>query len=162
MGQEEVERIEGIFSRLDLHPAYREHEAVVTSQDAAKTRGDELRQGIKALLFTNGKGEWVIVNVPAHLKVDMKKVCAKTLWSRGETRMATPEEVVEKTGCEIGAVPPFGHKDTIPLLVDIQVYDNVESAFNIGLRTRSVKIKTAEMKVVFEDRNAREGDFAKA
>ncbi|MBS3072096.1 YbaK/EbsC family protein [Candidatus Pacearchaeota archaeon] len=71
------------------------------------------------------------------------------------------EEVMEKTGCQIGAVPPFGHKDSIPILVDKGVYNNKESAFNIGLRTNSVKIPTQEMSVVFKDINAIEGDFVK-
>ena len=75
--------------------------------------------------------------------------------------MATPEEVIFQTGCEIGAVPPFGHKEIIPILVDFGVYDNHHNAFNIGLRTHSVKIKTELMRVVFEKVNAKEGIFSK-
>ena len=82
-------------------------------------------------------------------------------WSKGATRMATQEEVMEKTGCETGAVPPFGHKNAIPILVDKGVYENQENAFNIGLRTKSVKIKTAEMKVLFGKEKVLEGNFVK-
>ena len=148
------------FSSLDIYPTYLEHEAVITSSDAAKTRGFELKQGIKALLFTNGE-EWIIVDVAADRKVDSKKVAATLGWSKSKIRMATAEEVVVKTGCEIGAVPPFGHAQRIPILVDVGVYENVESAFNIGLRTHSVKIETRLMKKVFEQLQAREGDFVK-
>lgn len=162
MGIEEVQRIREIFSNLKLNPVYREHVAVKTSEEAAATRGDELKQGIKSLLFTNGKGAFVIVDLPANLKVDVKQLCVKTSWSRSETRMATPEEVMDRTGCEIGAVPPFGHKEKIQLLVDTRVYGNEYSAFNIGLRTHSVKIPTNEMKSVFMHEGAQEGIFAKA
>ncbi len=161
MSIEEVNRIKKIFAQLKLHPIYREHAAVVTSEEAAKTRGDQLKQGIKALLFTNGDNRWVVVDVPADQKVDQKKVAETLGWSKGKIRMATPEEVMQKTGCEIGAVPPFGHKETIQILVDTGVYDNQESAFNIGLRTQSVKIPTAEMKTVFETHRAVEGNFTK-
>ena len=75
--------------------------------------------------------------------------------------MATQEEVLEKTGCELGAVPPFGHKTKVLLLVDKKVYDNKESAFNIGLRTNSVKILTEEMKILFSKVGAIEGEFTK-
>ena len=161
MGNTEVERIKKKFVEYDLHPTYREHEAVITSEEASKTRGDLLKQGIKALLFTNGKKDFVIVDLPADKKVDQKKVASTMNWSKGATRMATQEEVMEKTGCEIGAVPPFGHKNAIPILVDKGVYENQKNAFNIGLRTKSVKIKTAEMKVLFGKEKVLEGNFVK-
>lgn len=161
MGIEEAERIKKVFTMLHLHPVYREHAPAITSVEASKNRGDTLKQGIKALLFTNGKNDFVIVDVPADKKVDVKKVAQITRWSKGNVRMATPEEVMEQTGCEIGAVPPFGHKNTLQLLVDTSVYDNQESAFNIGLRTMSVKIPTKEMKTVLSHERAIEGSFAK-
>ena len=161
MGNTEVELIQKKFVEYDLHPNYREHEAVITSEEASKTRGDLLKQGIKALLFTNGKEEFVIVNIPADRRVDQKKVAQAIGWPKGAVRMATQEEVMEKTGCEIGAVPPFGHKNAIPILIDKGVYENQENAFNIGLRTKSVKIKTAEIKVLFEKEKVLEGNFVK-
>ena len=141
MSLAEVDRIKAFFAFLDIHPTYLEHQPVITSADAAQTRGFQLKQGIKALLFTNGT-DWIIVDLPADKKVDQKKVAEVLSWSKGKIRMATQEEVLEKTGCEIGAVPPFGHEQVIPLLVDESIYENQESAFNIGLRTHSVKIKT--------------------
>ncbi len=160
MGKEEVERIKNIFSELNLHPVYREHAPAITSEEASKTRGDELRQGIKALLFTNEK-EFVMVNLPADQKVDVKKVSETLNWQKSSMRMATPEEVMQQTGCEIGAVPPFGHKNNLHIIVDIQIYKNQESAFNIGLRTHSVKMPTMEMKTVFAHFKAKEGKFTK-
>lgn len=162
MGKGEMARIKEIFSKLKLNPTYLEHEEVVTSEEAARTRGFELKQGIKALVFTNDGDGWVVVDIPADKKVDVKKVAQQMNWSKNKTRMATPEEVMEKTGCQIGAVPPFGHKNSIPVLVDKTIYNNKESAFNIGLRTNSVKIRTQEMKIVFKEIGAIEGDFIKS
>lgn len=161
MGQHELERIKRFFEELSIKPEYFEHEAVVTSEDAAKTRDFELKQGIKAILFTNDNNQWVIVDVSADRKIDAKKVAAQLGWSKSRIRIATPEEVMEKTGCEIGAVPPFGSKEQIQILVDSGVYDNQESVFNIGLRTHSVRIKTEFMKKVFEKARALEGNFSK-
>lgn len=161
MAIEEVQRIKEKISKLNLHPTYLEHKAVITSEDAAKTRGFELKQGIKAIVFTDNKNNWVVVDVPANQKVDQKKVATQMNWSKSSIRIATPEEVLEKTGCEIGAVPPFGHKTKIQILVDKNIYNNQESAFNIGLRTHSVKIPTNEMKTIFENESAIEGDFIK-
>lgn len=159
MGIEEVKRIKEFFTQLELHPTYLEHTAVITSEDAANQRGFMLKQGIKALLFTDDKNNWVIVNVPADKKVNTKKVATKLEWPKNKIRMATIQEVLQKTGCEIGAVPPFGHKENLPILTDKKIYDNIENAFNIGLRTQSVKILTKEIKIVFEKINSIEGEF---
>jgi prolyl-tRNA editing enzyme YbaK/EbsC (Cys-tRNA(Pro) deacylase) len=161
MSINELEKIKSEFERLGLHPTYLEHEAVITSQDAANTRGFELRQGIKSLLFTDGKNNWVIVDVPADRKADQKKIATQMTWSKNSTRMATPEEVFDITGCEIGSVPPFGHKRTIPLLVDTNVFNNTISTFNIGLRTNSVKIETKEMQTLFQALGATLRNFVK-
>ena len=55
----------------------------------------------------------------------------------------------------------FKYKELIPILVDQKVYENEESAFNMELKTASVKISTQEMKIVFEKAEAREGSFTK-
>lgn len=161
MSFNELNRIKEGLSRLNLNPVYFEHEPVITSEQAAQTRGFALKQGIKALLFTNGNGEWVIVDIPANQKAHLKKIAEIRGWSKRDIRMATPEEVVYVTDCEIGSVPPFGHKTAIPIFVDVGVYDNEESAFNIGLRTHSVRIPTADMKILFKDLGVTEGSFIK-
>jgi len=156
-----MERIKKTFFELNLHPTYREHEAAITSEEAAKTRGDQLKEGIKALLFTNGEDQWVVVNVPADRKVDQKKVAEALGWSKGKVRMATQEEVMKKTGCQIGAVPPFGHKDKIQILFDAEIFENEMNSFNIGLRTDSVRIRSEEVKNVFDHVGAVEGEFTR-
>ena len=161
MSSNELNKIKNEFARLSLHPTYLEHEPVITSEEAARIRGFELKQGIKALLFTDQKNNWVIVNVPADRKVDDKKVAVKLGWSKSGIRIATPEKVAEITGCQIGSVPPFGHKVAVSILVDVLVFDNIESVFNIGLRTNSVKILTTEMRTLFREIGATEGDFVK-
>lgn len=161
MGIDEVIRIKEKFSSLNLEVEYLEHEAVLTSIDAAKTRGFELKQGIKAILFTNEVKEWVIVNVAADKKIDQKKVASFLNWSKSKIRMATPAEVLEITGCEIGSVPPLCHKSKIKILVDNGIFENTINDFNIGLLTSSVKINTLDVRVAFEDANAVFGNFIK-
>lgn len=159
--EQEVERIKKIFSELGVSPEYLVHEAVTTSEEAAKTRGFELKQGIKAIVFTNGKGEFLVANVPANRKVDQKLIAVANGWSKSSIRIATPEEVLEKTGCEIGSVPPFGHKNNLKVFYDEGIFENEFNAFNIGLKTHSVKIKTEDVKQVFEKLKLIKGNFTK-
>lgn len=160
MGIEEVIRIKTIFSDNKIDVNYMEHPPAITSEEAASQRGFELKQGVKAILLTN-ETDWVIVNIPADKKVDMKGVAEFIKWSKNKIRMATKEEVMEKTGCEIGAVPPFGHKETIRILVDEDVLENEIVTFNIGLRTISVKLKALDLEEVFEKVGVTFGKFIK-
>lgn len=161
MSAAEREKIKEQFARLGIVPEYIEHEPVITSEDAARTRGFALKQGIKALLFTDGAGAWAVVDVPGDRKADQKKAAEALGWAKRDIRMATPDEVLAVTGCEIGSVPPFGHKTHVPIFVDRGVYDNTENAFNIGLRTDSAKVATADMRTLFHEIGVTEGDFAK-
>ncbi|MCU0660599.1 MAG: hypothetical protein MUD00_03265 [Candidatus Pacebacteria bacterium] len=161
MSAVEREKIKSEFALLGIVPEYIEHEPVITSEDAARTRGFALKQGIKALLFTNGSAAWVIVGIPGDKKADQKKVADTIGWARRDIRMATVEEVLTITGCEIGSVPPFGHKTLVPILIDQSVYDNAENVFNIGLRTDSAKVATDDMRMLFRAIGALEGDFVK-
>ena len=161
MSFDEVNKIKKIFSDNKIHVEYLVHEPVLTSEDAAKQRGFELKQGVKAILFTNQSGGWVVVDVPADKQVNQKVVADFLGWIKSKTRMATPDEVLEKTGCEIGSVPPFGHKEIIKILVDEGVFENQMNAFNIGLRTHSVKIKTEDLERLFFKLEITSGKFAK-
>src|SRR3989344_8105247 len=90
-----------------------EHEAVRTSEEAAKTRpGYSLQQGAKAMIIRVKKSEadkkFVMLVFPADLRFDNNKV--KTLFDAKDVRFATEEEVTKKTGgVQVGAVPPFGN-----------------------------------------------------
>lgn len=160
MGLEEVNMVKTIFSDNEIPVDYLQHQEAITSQDAASSRGFELKQGVKAILMTN-ESDWVIVNVAADKRVDMKAVADFMKWSKNKTRMATEDEVMNKTGCQIGAVPPFGHKEAMRILVDKGVLDNEISTFNIGLRTISVKLKTLDLEEVFEKIGVTFGKFVK-
>jgi len=161
MGIEEVEKIKRIFSALGVEPEYLVHEEVNTSEEAAKVRGFQLNRGIKAIVFTNGKGEFVVADVPADKKVDQKLIAVANGWSKNSIKIATPEEVFEKTGCEIGSVPPFGHINSLKVFYDAGIFNNDSNAFNIGLKTHSVKVKTSDVEQVFEKLNLIKGKFIK-
>lgn len=59
--------------------------------------------------------------------------------------MASPSDVLECTGVEIGGVPPFGENlFGIETFVDNGLFENERIAFNAGSRSVSVIMKSSD------------------
>lgn len=136
--------LDRIKELLDFHKVkYQllEHEAVFTSEQAAKVRGTKLSQGAKALVLNADKKPVMIV-LPADRKIDFKKF--KLSQKVRDLKMATAEEVKKLIGVEIGAVPPFGNLVNVKLYVDEKLGEEKEIAFNAGLHTVSLIMSYAD------------------
>lgn len=119
-----------------------EHEPVFTSEQAAAVRGLSLRQGAKSLLFkVKGQG-FVLVVVPGDKRVNSKLL--KKIMHAKDVRFASPEEVKEHMGCEIGACYPFGNIVDLRTLVDKSLADNETISFNPGRHDISIKLNHAD------------------
>jgi membrane protein len=88
-----------------------------TVQAAAEAVNVSPEAILKSLVFlAAGQPHLVIANGLA--KVDRGKLGAR--WGLGKKRikMASAEEVLDLTGYPVGAVPPFGHRTSLPALMD--------------------------------------------
>jgi len=118
-----------------------EHAPVYTSEEAAKARGTELRQGVKALVCKAGKG-FVQICVPADKEIDLEKASREV---GNKVDLASAADVKELAGCSIGAVPPFGNLFGVPVYMDEGVLQNEYIAFNAGLHTKSIRMRSAAL-----------------
>lgn len=160
MGIEEVERIKKLLSEAKVEFECFEHEPVRTSEDAARVRNAPLKTGIKAIVVKQRENKiYYVADVPANRKVDLKKM-AKALKVKSFT-LATPEEVLQETGCEVGGVPPLGYKKKIQVIVDNAVFENELNEFNAGMTTISIRLKSSDLKKVFENIKATICEVAK-
>lgn len=162
MSEQEVEKVKTIFKHFGADAEFKEHAPVLTSEQAAEVRGGKLEEGVKSMLIKekgSAPANYAIVNVPANLKVGLSKV-ARFL-SVHDVEIASPAEVLEQTGCELGAVPPLAHKNKLRILVDNRVFNNKYNEFNCGLRTASVRIRSTDLRRIFEQLGFSFGDFAK-
>lgn len=131
-------------------------ETPVSSEGTAKVRGFALEEGVKSLILCgkNTKKNYQ-VNIPAHLKLDMKAV-AEAVGEKCE--FEDPAVIEERFGLKIGTVPPFGPLLNLETFFDAGVLEKKRSAFNCGLRTESIVMKPQDLvKVV----NPKIGKFAK-
>lgn len=119
-----------------------EHAPVTTSDAASGARGSRLAQGAKALIVKADERYYHLI-ISAAERVDNKKL-RKTLGTR-RVRFANSEELVELTGCQPGAVPPFGNLFGLPVFMDDALLSEETVYFNCGSHTVSLRMSRTDL-----------------
>lgn len=119
------------------------HEHTPTSEDSARVRNTKMHEGIKSLILRgkNSKKNYQL-NIPSHLKLDMKAV-TELLGEKCE--FEEPEVIKERFGLIIGGVPPLGALLNLETFFDERIKENEVAAFNCGLPTESIIMKSADL-----------------
>lgn len=153
--KELISMIKKVLDSRAIEYKFVEHEAVKTSEEAARVRGTNLEDGAKAMVLVGKKTKKnIMVVIPAHKKLDTKAVAEKI----GEpVEFEKPENILQKFGIEVGGVPPFGKLLGMEVLLDEEITKTEMSAFNSGERTSSFIMKSEDLKEVLE---AGEGNFS--
>ena len=114
------------------------HSPAFTSQEIAASvhiRGKNLAKCV----MVKGDGRHYMVAMTANQRLNLD-------WLRGAlglhtVRLESEEDFRPLFGdCEVGAMPPFGNLYGIPVVVDAEVYEDDEIAFNGGNHTSVVKM----------------------
>ncbi|MBI2139045.1 YbaK/EbsC family protein, partial [Candidatus Woesearchaeota archaeon] len=82
----------------------------------------------------------------------------KRLLQAKSVALANADEVKDIAGVSVGAVPPFGNLFGIPVYIDASVTANEQIAFNAGLHTKSIIMKSRDLVKVT---GAKTGEFGK-
>jgi prolyl-tRNA editing enzyme YbaK/EbsC (Cys-tRNA(Pro) deacylase) len=93
-----------------------------TVETAAQAVGTSVDQIIKSILFiVNGQP---VLAIACGVSAINRRAIAD-LYGVGKKRikLASPETVLEISGYEVGAMPPFGHRQPLTTLVDRRVLD---------------------------------------
>lgn len=119
------------------------HVPTPTSEDSARVRGTLAAEGIKALIL-KGKGSKknYQLNIPSNLKLDMKAV-ADIVGEKCE--FEDPDVIRERYGVIVGGVPPFGSLMNLDTFFDESILNAPRAAFNCGLQTESIVMKTSDL-----------------
>lgn len=121
---------------------YLEHEATTTCEEASRARGLDQSLGGKSLLFKDKKG-FKIFSLSSSLNADSKKI--RHILGSQKLRFASEAELIELAGVTKGALPPFGHPVLpFPHYVDESLFLNQRIAFNPGILTASIILKTSD------------------
>jgi Cys-tRNA(Pro) deacylase len=101
-----------------------------TVPDAARVLGVAQAQIIKSLVFMV-KGNPLLVISNGTARVDRRKIAAHLDVGRKQVKFAHAEQALEITGYVVGSMPPFGHRQKLPTLVDPAIIE-LETIFGGG------------------------------
>lgn len=143
-------RIKQILVEKNIEFEEFEHEAVYTSEQAARVRGlKSAKAGIKSMIFKTETGRFILVLNPGDRKVDTKKIAQ--MEDAKHLSIANPEEVEKVTGVPIGCVAPFGLKTKLKTYLNEELLKSEYLYFNPGLHTKTVEIRAADLLQVLEN-----------
>lgn len=143
MGKKQTEMIKKLLDDSGVEHKIFEHEPVYTSEQASRVRGVELKSGVKALVFKTNDGKFVLGLVAADKRISERKLANEA--GAEAIVLAKPGEVLQKTGCEIGSVHPFGILHGLPVYMDKSILENDLVNFNVGLHTVSVQMRSKDL-----------------
>jgi Ala-tRNA(Pro) deacylase len=136
-----TDRLIGWLTAVGVPFRVLKHRPVRTSAEAAAVRGTALEAGAKALVV-RADDRPVHLVLPADRRVDNARL--RALLDARRLRFVTPDELQTLTGCEPGAVPPFGNLFGLEVLVYEELLRVDEIAFNAGSRAVSLTMRTAD------------------
>lgn len=136
-----VEQLDAAKARFRIikHPAEGSSDAV------ARIRGTDPGQGAKAMLcqIKNRPEILVLAILPGNRRIDFRKVAAAV--DGNKASLASPELARQRTGCEIGAIPPFVFDTTITLIAEPALFEQFsEIAFNAGRLDTSIVLDSQD------------------
>lgn len=117
-----------------------------SSESVAKIRGTALGQGAKALVcMVKGGGvkQYVLAVLPSDQQADLHALAHA--FGAKHAGLASPGEVMDLTGCVLGAVPPVSFHERLLAIADPTLFTRYpEIAFNAGARDVSIIINTED------------------
>ena len=128
------------------------HDLVKTSEDAAKIRGTKLGDAAKALVckahYKDGTHSFIQAVIPADKRLALKKL--KAFLDLKNLSLASPDEVLERTGCTVGSVPPFGNLFGLKIYADESLFAKERIVFSAGTHTDSMILKPQDYLIIVE------------
>lgn len=91
--------------------------STATAEEAAAAVGCQLGQIVKTLLFLADERPTLVL-VAGDRRVDPAALAQILGVRRKRLRMASPEEVLARTGFAVGGLPPVGHTGTYDVVLD--------------------------------------------
>ncbi len=128
----------GIPYREFRHPG-----RIFSLEQAARERGQLPEQVVRSIVFRISEQVYVMVLVAGPQQIDWSGL--RKYLGQSRLTMASPEEVRQVTGYEIGAVSPFGLPHPLRILVDSSVLEQQEISLGSGLPGTTIFLQVSDL-----------------
>lgn len=137
-----VRQLKEFLDRNDVKYVTITHSANFTAQEiaaAAHVPGKELAKTVVVKL----DGSMALAVLPASFRVDLDLL--KRVTGARTAEVATENEFRDRfSGCDVGAMPPFGNLFDMPVYVAETLAEDEEIAFNAGSHTELIRLAYAD------------------
>lgn len=140
------ENIVGILKSNKISYEVFNHEPVFTNPAMAEALNVSEAETVKSLVLMTKEKEMVVLVLPGDKRVNWKE--AASGMGTKKVSFAKPEQVLEKVGCNVGCVPPFGQSSPLPIYMDKDLLKQEYLFFNPGVHDKSFKLKARDLKKV--------------
>lgn len=115
-----------------------------TVEAAASAVGSLPEQIIKSILFMVDD-QPVLAIACGKSTIERRAIAGLFGVGKKRVKLASPEWVLEISGYEVGAMPPFGHRQPLMTLLDSRVLDSDESYAGGGAENALVRLNPQEI-----------------
>jgi prolyl-tRNA editing enzyme YbaK/EbsC (Cys-tRNA(Pro) deacylase) len=115
-----------------------------TVESAALAVKAKPEQIIKSILFMVD-GQPVLAIACGMATIERRAIADLYKVGRKRVKLATPEKVLEMSGYEVGAMPPFGHRQQLTTLIDRRVLSLPEAYAGGGAENAIVRLKPQDI-----------------
>ncbi len=114
-----------------------------TLEQAAAERNQDVSQIVRSILFRLSEVEYAMVLIAGSRQVSWRAL--RQFFQQSRLTIASPEEVEEVTGYQIGAVSPFGLPKPLQILLDESVLSQPALSLGSGVRGTAILITTENL-----------------
>ena len=114
---------------------------VETAAEAAGCRTDQIG---KSILFLADDAPWLVIANGTN-RVGYKALADHLGISRKRLKLAKADEVLDITGYPVGTVPPFGHRQTLPTIIESRVMEQELIYAGGGAINALMRLATGEL-----------------
>jgi Ala-tRNA(Pro) deacylase len=118
------------------------HSPAYTAQELAATTHVSGKEVAKTIMV-NVDGKAVMAVVPSPSKLDLQRL-REAAGGKATSLLTESEFAGRFSGCELGAMPPFGNLYGMDVYVDEKLADDAEIVFNAGTHTEAMRLPYAD------------------
>jgi len=118
-------------------------------QQAAEERGQEPDQIIRSILFRLSSDLYVMVLMAGDRQISWKAL--RTYLGERRISLASPQEVLDQTGYEIGAVTPIGLSHPMRIIADPGVFAYPQISMGSGQKGYAIIIGSNLLSTIIHD-----------